>query len=100
LFTLIVFKAPAHGGSTHYNYKNTHSIILLAVCDANYRFTYVDIGAPGRRSDGGVFKSSSLYERLEGNNLDLPEPSVITDRESDPKVPYFFIGDAAFPLAK
>ena len=32
-----VVQAPANTGLSFYNYKGTHSVMLLAVCDALYR---------------------------------------------------------------
>lgn len=81
----IKIKAPAKSGSDYFNYKKDHSIILLALVDHDYCFTYVDVGAKGRSSDGGVFGNSSLFEALEKKLLNIPKDAVI-------------VGDDAFPL--
>jgi hypothetical protein len=36
----------------------------MALFDARYRFSYIDVGRNGRMSDGGVFNNSSLYKAL------------------------------------
>nr|CAI5855057.1 unnamed protein product [Callosobruchus analis] len=56
----IAFRAPISDGSFYYNYKGGHSIVLLGLVDARYRFIYVNIGVNGRHSDGGVFSRSNL----------------------------------------
>lgn len=74
----------------------TFSIVLLAVCDANYKFTAVDVGAYGSQSDGGVLHHSEFGKRLIADSLDLPESTPLTN--SGIHFPYFFVRDAAFPL--
>ena len=59
----IIMNSPKNTGSIYYNYKGSFSIVLLALSDANNRFIYVDIGAYGRCSDGGIFSNSSLKKQ-------------------------------------
>ena len=92
----IVIQAPANSGSTFYNYRGTHSIVLLAVCDAYYRFTLVDIGDAGRHSDGGVFSNSAFGQAIESESLAIPPPRTLPGTST--VVPFVFIGDEAFPL--
>lgn len=67
------------------------------MCDADYKFTLVDIGAEGRHSDGGIFKNSQFGKLIISNKLKLPEPSPIGQgREA---LNYYLAADEAFPLS-
>lgn len=93
-------RAPNNSGSTFFNYKKTFSIVLLAVCDANYNFTLVDIGCEGASSDGGVLQDSPLGTAIERNSLNFPPNSRLPNCNNPQEVPYILVGDAAFPLQK
>ncbi|KAK8770697.1 hypothetical protein V5799_012837 [Amblyomma americanum] len=88
--------APANSGSLYYNYKGTFSIVLMAVVDSGYLFRLVDVGAPGRISDGGVFKRSPIGRKLHAGLLQLPSHSQLPG--SNKTLPFAFIGDEAFQL--
>lgn len=89
-------QAPPNSGSTYFNYKGNHSINLLAISDAKYRFIIVNIGGEGRQSDGEVFRNSFIGNYIESGLLKLPNPKPI---ETDgPVLPYVLLADEAFPL--
>ena len=92
----IVIQAPARGGSDFFNYKKTHSIVLLAVCNADYQFLLVDVGDAGRQSDGSVYNNSHLGYAIDNNILNLPNPTKIGN--FDGTFPYVFLADDAFGL--
>lgn len=88
---------PIHSGSLYYNYKHYFSIVLLAMCDANYHFIYVDVGAYGKSSDSAVFKDSALYANLISNSLSIPEAKPLIQNNGE-NIPYVIVGDEAFGL--
>ena len=88
---------PKESGSYYFNYKDSHSIVLMAVVNANYEFMYVDVGTNGRISDG-VWANSTLCARLHDGAMGLPTDEQLSD--SHRTLPYVFVGDDAFPLKR
>ena len=41
---IVTMHRPANSGSVYYSYKMKFGTILLAVCDADYKLLYVDVG--------------------------------------------------------
>nr|CAI5819751.1 unnamed protein product [Callosobruchus analis] len=68
-----------------YNYKNYFSIVLMAVVDANYRFSMI-----GKDGDAGVFSNSPIYQNIENGTLPLPKGQKLPNSEQI--CPFVFIG--------
>lgn len=92
----VLLQAPPTSGSPYYNYKGRHSLNLMAISDAKYRFLMLGIGAEGRQSDGGVFRSSEIGIGFENGNMNLPEPIQV--EVNGPELPYVLVADEAFAL--
>ena len=92
----IMIQPPPDSGSYYFNYKNTHSIILLALVNANYEFIYADVGTNGRASDAGVWNQCDLKASLEAKTLGIPPPNILPN--SLRCLPFVILGDDAFPL--
>lgn len=113
----VAIKAPDRSGSIFYNYKVScmrcftmrlkayvytyllqgfHSIVMLAICDADYKFTYLDVGAFGSEGDAGIFNNSSFGKAVLGDTCEFPPDSFV----GGTKLPFFIVGDDAFPLTK
>ena len=66
-------RSPANGGSQFCDYKRYHSIVLLALVDANHSFTWVQVGAPGAASDTQLWNESTLPDAVFTNSIDISE---------------------------
>ena len=71
----------------------------MAVCNARYEFTMVDIGDSGRQSDGSVYNNSQLGYAIENNTLNIPDAESI-GKNPDNILPYVFVADDAFGLKR
>lgn len=71
----------------------------MAVADADYRFTFIDVGSPGADGDLNSFSRTSIGQKILQNDpsLNLTEPCPI-DGMGTMDFPYFFVADDAFPL--
>lgn len=87
---------PCHSGSLYFNYKKYFSMNLLAVCDSDYKFIFIDVGSYGKSSDSTIFNRSQLKSDLEENRLSIPQPKPTNNEMA---LPFTFIGDEAFPLS-
>lgn len=87
---------PGNMGSMYYNYKNFHSLVLMASVGANYEFTVIDVGACGSANDNAVFRNSNFGKKFFSNKLNIPNGKPYPG-ENSPS-PYYFIADEAFPL--
>ena len=69
----------------------------MALCDAHYIFTLVDIGDYGSNNDSGVLSHSEMGKALDCGGLNFPKPEH-QEGCAIPKLPYFIAGDEAFGL--
>lgn len=89
-------KSPGYSGSMYFNYLKYFSIVLQGVADAKKKFLTIEVGGRGKQSDGGIFTASTLFQLLESDNFNIPEPKALPGTET--VLPHVMIGDEAYPL--
>lgn len=62
-------------------------MVPMAVCDARYRFTMIDVGAFGQEGDAGIFLRGKFNSQLIAGHLPLPKCLPETQTPS----PYIFM---------
>ncbi|XP_064482355.1 uncharacterized protein LOC135395078 [Ornithodoros turicata] len=89
-------RCPPKAGSSFFNYKGHHSIVLMALVDADKKAIFVDAGVNGRCNESITFRATELFRRLDSGDCNIPQPVPLPGQT----VPAGFavIADAAFPL--
>lgn len=95
----IRIKKLPNSGSTNYNYKQYHSIVLMACSDADGLFTMIETGFAGRNSDGGIFRAGRMKHWIQ-RSVNIPPPTQLPHDPQENDFPYYFVADEAFPLLK
>ena len=95
----IRIECPKLSGTLYYNYKGFFSMVLLAICDANYCFTLFDLGQYGSNNDSGVLANSQMGQMFEDDLLHVP-PDTKLQKDDLHDCPYFLLEDEIFPLKK
>lgn len=94
----ITIQAPPNSGSLFFNYKKTFSIVLMAACDSNYKFTLFDVGLFGSESDGGVLSRSAFGKALYKGTLNIPKGKTRLPG-SEKETPFYVVGDETFQMS-
>ena len=74
-------ECPKLSGTLYYNYKGFYSVVLMAVCDANYCFSLIDIGQYGSNNDSGVLVAFKMGQLFEDDEMNLPSSSKISESD-------------------
>ena len=93
----IAMQFPKNSGSLNFNYKGWFSIVLMAVSDASYNFTLVDIGQYDSTNDSSVLNNSEMGKAFEDGSMSLPQPEHLPGCRL-PQLLFYLVGDEIFAL--
>ena len=94
----VKIKGPINSGSFYDNYKGFFSIILIAICEGWYAFSFVDIGQYGLNNDSGAFCKSAIGKLFFNKKMNLSNPKYIENSYALCQISYYLVGGDAFPL--
>ena len=94
----VSIKSPLNSGLLCYNYKSFFSMTLMAICDARYIISLVDISSFGSNNDSRVSRNSPMGKMFFNDEMSLPVVECLEDSSTFGKVPYFLVGDETFYL--
>lgn len=79
----IQIRAPHNNPVDFYNRKDTHSVVLQAICDHKLQFIDIYVGHTGRAHDARIFRESPTFQRL---------PNLVSHQRH-------VLGDSAYPAS-
>ena len=95
-----ILKPTCDFSDPYWCYKKFPAIILLATCDANGVFTFVDAGRAGSLGDAATFQASTLCNNIDNDEwLQIAERTPGRNEISGTYIRPYLAGDAAFRLS-
>ena len=82
-----------YSGSEYFSYKAFFSIVLMAMCDAKYCFTLVDVGNYGKKNYAQILNNSKMGKAFLNNEMHIPPAKSIHGH-----LPHVIVGDEIFGL--
>ena len=73
---------PDNAGPEFYNYTGTHSIVLMGIYNASYKFIVADVGQKWSGNDAGIWEFSQFCMGLKERRINLPEPCILPNDTS------------------
>jgi hypothetical protein len=83
----------------YWSYKGHVASLLLAICDANGHFLYINAGSPGTVGDAGLWGRSDLWKQIQEGLLDGTALNLVAGGVAQ-NIQAYFVADSAFPLGK
>lgn len=93
----IRIQCPPENGTLLHNYKVYFSPVLMAVCDASYCFTLMEISDYDSNNDSGILARSIMGRRFEDHKMNPHNPSPLQGYHYDPLF-YCLLDNEIFPL--
>ena len=69
----------------------------MAICDARHCFTLFDVGQYGSNNDARLQANSSIGQKIEAGEMNIPPPRHLESCSFNP-LPYYLVGGEIFPL--
>jgi len=93
----IRMRKPTELASLYLNHRNFHSIVLLALADANYKFLWVDIGSEGKAGNSSQLQGV-INNSIDNKTKNFPAPSALLYDDKCTLIPYFMVAPDSFAL--